>query len=217
MLKFGISFRRACRNCVAGGELRIWPALKLSRLSGAKQSLAGRSFVSPALAPEVAESPASTPALPDCAAGEKAGGAGILGGWRGIREKVRWSGAYATSSERTAKYTTATNRRSAGRTKNWVLALPRHRRRHEDTQIVVVSCLRYNRGRITMNAKDVALPPKHLSARELRRLSAAERDAILSAAAHHAENEYRTNRQLTQFEAFGDNDLHGESSNTQAR
>jgi hypothetical protein len=68
-----------------------------------------------------------------------------------------------------------------------------------------------------MNAKEIVLPPKRPSARELRRLSAAERDAILSAAAHDAEKEYRTNRQLTQFEAFGENDLHGESSNTQAR
>jgi hypothetical protein len=49
-------------------------------------------------------------------------------------------------------------------------------------------------------------------ASELRKLPAAERDAILAAAAAQAENEYRSNTQLTDFEAFGEDDLHGKST-----
>lgn len=53
-------------------------------------------------------------------------------------------------------------------------------------------------------------------AAELRKLPPEERDAILDAAARSAEKEYRTNRQLTDFEAFGKDDLHGESSEAPA-
>jgi hypothetical protein len=56
-----------------------------------------------------------------------------------------------------------------------------------------------------------------LSARELRRLPKAERDAILLAAACQAEAEYREDRELTACEAFGKDDLSGESANTEAR
>jgi hypothetical protein len=55
------------------------------------------------------------------------------------------------------------------------------------------------------------------TAKELRRLPAQQRDAILEAAAAPAEKEYRNNPQLTAFEAFGKNDLYGESSNTETR
>ena len=55
------------------------------------------------------------------------------------------------------------------------------------------------------------------TAAELRQLPAAERDAILAAAAALAEAEYRTNPELTAFEAFGKDDLYGESSNTETR
>jgi acyl-CoA reductase-like NAD-dependent aldehyde dehydrogenase len=55
------------------------------------------------------------------------------------------------------------------------------------------------------------------TASELRQLPAAQRDAILEAAAALAEEEYRSNRALTAFEAFGENDLYGESSSTEAR
>lgn len=54
-----------------------------------------------------------------------------------------------------------------------------------------------------------------LSARELRRLPAHERDSILEAAAEAAEAEYRNNRDMTDFEAFGKDDLHGSSSNVE--
>jgi hypothetical protein len=49
-------------------------------------------------------------------------------------------------------------------------------------------------------------------ASELRKLSAEERDAILATAAALAEREYRCQPQLTDFEAFGEDDLHGEST-----
>jgi hypothetical protein len=46
---------------------------------------------------------------------------------------------------------------------------------------------------------------KHLyTAQELRKLPAAERDAVLSAAARRAESEYRPGRGLTNFEVFGE-------------
>jgi hypothetical protein len=47
------------------------------------------------------------------------------------------------------------------------------------------------------------------TAAELRKLPAAERDAILETAAALAEEEYRTNKELTAFEAFGEEDLLG--------
>ncbi len=51
-----------------------------------------------------------------------------------------------------------------------------------------------------------------LTARQLRKLSAAERDAILAEAAAQADSEYRANASLTDFEAFGEDDLHGYST-----
>ena len=55
-------------------------------------------------------------------------------------------------------------------------------------------------------------PARRWTASELRALPAAERDAILVAAASFAEADYRTDLQLTAFEAFGRDDLHGETS-----
>jgi hypothetical protein len=49
-------------------------------------------------------------------------------------------------------------------------------------------------------------------ASELRRLPPAERDDILARAAVLAEKEYRGKPHLTDFEAFGEDDLHGEST-----
>jgi hypothetical protein len=68
-----------------------------------------------------------------------------------------------------------------------------------------------------MATQEAALAKKHWTAAELRRLPPDERDAILEAAAALAEAEYRTNPELTAFAAFGPNDLHGESSNTETR
>ena len=58
---------------------------------------------------------------------------------------------------------------------------------------------------------------KHWTAAELRKLPAAQRDAILEAAAAKAESEYRHNPELTAFEAFGKDDLYVNSSNTETR
>ena len=51
----------------------------------------------------------------------------------------------------------------------------------------------------------VAVPPGVVwTPTELRKLPRAERNAILAQAAAQAEHEYRTNRELTDFEAFGE-------------
>ena len=55
------------------------------------------------------------------------------------------------------------------------------------------------------------------TARHLRKLPKKERDAILEAAAKAAEQEYRRNSELTAFEAFGKDDLYGDSSDAQTR
>ena len=57
--------------------------------------------------------------------------------------------------------------------------------------------------------------PHPLTAAEIRQLPAAERDALLAAAAAAAAQEYLSNPALTAFEAFGEEDLHGESSDSQ--
>ena len=51
----------------------------------------------------------------------------------------------------------------------------------------------------------------YLSAVQLMRLPKRERDRIMAAAAVEAEAEYRTNRDLTDFEAFGDDDYFDET------
>lgn len=55
------------------------------------------------------------------------------------------------------------------------------------------------------------------TARELRRLPGEQRETILEAAAAAAESEYRTNAELTAFEAFGKDDLYGDSADIRAR
>jgi acyl-CoA reductase-like NAD-dependent aldehyde dehydrogenase len=63
-----------------------------------------------------------------------------------------------------------------------------------------------------------AVDPQHRwTAAELRRLPAAERDAILAAAAALAADEYRHDATLTAFEAFGEGDLYVHSSDAQSR
>jgi hypothetical protein len=48
-------------------------------------------------------------------------------------------------------------------------------------------------------------------------LNRAERDAILEAAAAIAEKDYRNDPDLTAFEAYGKDDLYGESASTETR
>ena len=62
----------------------------------------------------------------------------------------------------------------------------------------------------------VANPRHRLSVSELRKLPHKERNAILEAQAILAEPIYRHDRQLTDFEAFGEDDLYGESSSAEA-
>ena len=58
---------------------------------------------------------------------------------------------------------------------------------------------------------------KTWTAADLRKLPVAERDAIMQAAAALAEEEYRHNPALTGFEAFGKDDLYGDSSSSETR
>ena len=63
-----------------------------------------------------------------------------------------------------------------------------------------------------MNPDSSPLPEKNWTADELRKLPANQRDAILAAAVALAEEIYRNDPQLTDFEAFGEKDLYGEST-----
>jgi len=58
---------------------------------------------------------------------------------------------------------------------------------------------------------------KRWTAGELRRLPPEQRDAILAEAAALAEEVYRDDPELTAFEAFGKDDLYGDSSSTETR
>jgi len=68
-----------------------------------------------------------------------------------------------------------------------------------------------------MATPSTSIPVARLSPREVRRLPPLERDVLLRAAASQADAEYRTNVELTAFEAYGKDDLHGESTNSTAR
>jgi hypothetical protein len=56
-----------------------------------------------------------------------------------------------------------------------------------------------------------------LTAAELRKLPREVRDAVLAAAAQLAEPDYRHEPELTAFEAFGKDDLYGDSSSAAPR
>jgi hypothetical protein len=55
------------------------------------------------------------------------------------------------------------------------------------------------------------------TAEELRKLPARERDGILLAAAKRAETDYLEDHDLTDFDAFGEEDLHGDGSGAEPR
>ncbi len=65
-----------------------------------------------------------------------------------------------------------------------------------------------------MSEEKKSISGKTWTAAELRKLPAAERDAIMQAAAALAEGEYRNNPDLTAFDAFGKDDLYGDSSSS---
>jgi hypothetical protein len=58
---------------------------------------------------------------------------------------------------------------------------------------------------------------KQWTAGELRKLPIEQRDAILAEQAALLEEEYRNNPELSSFEAFGQDDLYVDSSNTETR
>jgi hypothetical protein len=68
-----------------------------------------------------------------------------------------------------------------------------------------------------MSQKKMTGAGKRWKASELRKLPPEQRDAILEEAAIQAEEDYRSNPELTAFEAFGKDDLYGESANAQTR
>jgi hypothetical protein len=55
------------------------------------------------------------------------------------------------------------------------------------------------------------------TARELRGLPPEQRDSIMKSAARLAEDDYRRDPELTAFEAFGKDDLYGESASAESR
>ena len=68
-----------------------------------------------------------------------------------------------------------------------------------------------------MNQPTTSGTNKRWKASELRKLPPEQRDAVLEAAASQAEEDYRNDRELTAFEAFGKDDLYGDSASTQTR
>jgi len=68
-----------------------------------------------------------------------------------------------------------------------------------------------------MHTEKTPTTSKRWTAAELRKLPAAERDAILEAAAALAEKDYRNNPELNAFEAYGKDDLYGESASAETR
>ena len=59
-----------------------------------------------------------------------------------------------------------------------------------------------------MSSETSSLLGKNWTAAELRKLPAQQRDAILAATAALAEEIYRNDPRLTDFEAFGEDDLY---------
>lgn len=66
-----------------------------------------------------------------------------------------------------------------------------------------------------MSEIELEPPTRAWTAVELRRLPPEQRNAILADAAARAEDDYLHDDELTDFEAFGEGDLHGHSSDTQ--
>ena len=68
-----------------------------------------------------------------------------------------------------------------------------------------------------MNGQTTPAEGRRWTTAELRKVPLEQRDAILDSAADRAEAEYRTDTELTSFEAFGKDDLYGDSANTATR
>jgi hypothetical protein len=72
-------------------------------------------------------------------------------------------------------------------------------------------------GEDEVNVDDDTTLRRKWTAAELRKLPPKPRDTILVAAAALAEEDDRNNAELTAFEAFGEEDLHGDRSHTETR
>ena len=68
-----------------------------------------------------------------------------------------------------------------------------------------------------MSTIDATLLQRRWTASEIRKLPPQHRDAILREAAANAEAEYQSNPEMTDFDAFGPEDLHGDSANAESR
>ena len=68
-----------------------------------------------------------------------------------------------------------------------------------------------------MTPQTIPQAGKRWKASELRKLPPEQRDAILEVAAIRAEEDYRNNHDLTGFEAYGKDDLDGESADSRTR
>jgi hypothetical protein len=68
-----------------------------------------------------------------------------------------------------------------------------------------------------MSARNTGTVKKQWTAAELRKLPASQRDTILEAAAAAADEVYRNDTELTAFEAFGEEELHGDGPSTETR
>lgn len=68
-----------------------------------------------------------------------------------------------------------------------------------------------------MHADQTVTSKRKWTATELRQLPPDQRQVILEAAAALAESDYRHDTELTHFEAFGREDLYGDSSSTEER
>jgi hypothetical protein len=90
-------------------------------------------------------------------------------------------------------------------------------RANSDRNILASDSLGKVRGGSRKGTPHPSQPAKAPTAADLRRLPADQRDAILAAAADLAEADYRGDAALTAFEAFGPEDLYGDSSDAEPR
>ena len=72
-------------------------------------------------------------------------------------------------------------------------------------------------GEMMNNAQKPTLSQERPFPAELRAMPMREREAILASQAAFAEDIYREDHQLTDFEAFDAGDLHGDSSSAETR
>jgi hypothetical protein len=63
---------------------------------------------------------------------------------------------------------------------------------------------------IRLNEKPMAVPAARLTPAELRKMPREQRQAILAAAAELAEQDYRSDKELTGFEAFSEEEMEDE-------